>query len=73
MRNYLINNQEATLIYRYVNQGIDITTKYKNKMYYKHYGDEDYFDLSEYDNLTDLIDDLSYDFIEWVKKENSNE
>ena len=69
MRTYNIGDQEAILIYRYVNQGIDITTKYRHEMYYKHYEDEYDFNLGEYDNLTDLIDDLSYDFIEWVKDE----
>ena len=38
-------------------------------MFYKHYSEEDDFNLKEVGCLTNLIDDLSYDFIEWVKLE----
>jgi len=65
MREYLIDGKQAILMYRYVNEGIDITTKYNDTMFYKHFNN---IDLSKYDLLNDLIDDLSYEFIEYVKE-----
>ena len=65
MREYFINGKQVFLMYRYINEGIDITTKYNDKMVYKHF---DNIDLSKYDLLIDLIDDLSYEFIEYIKE-----
>ncbi len=68
MREYLIDSKQVILMYRYVNEGIDITTKHNDKMFYKHF---DNIDLSGYVLLIDLIDDLSYEFIKYVE-ENKN-
>jgi hypothetical protein len=67
MREYLIDGKQVILMYRYVNEGIDITTKYNDTMFYKHFNN---IDLSGYDLLIDLIDDLSYEFIKYVEESN---
>jgi hypothetical protein len=59
MRTYTVNNQDIILLYSYMNEGIEITTKYNNKLIHKHYT----VDLTPYSELLDLIDDLSYQFI----------
>jgi hypothetical protein len=59
MRSYTIKNETLTLLYRYINEGIEITTKYNDKLVHKHYT----VDLSPYSEISDLIDDLSYKFL----------
>jgi hypothetical protein len=59
MRIYNIDNQEVVLLYRYIDQGIEITTKWNNKLIYQLYRP----DLSGYSELSDLIDDLSTQFL----------
>jgi len=59
MRIYNIDNQEVVLLYRYIDQGFEITTKWNNKLIHRLYRP----DLSGYSELSDLIDDLSTQFI----------
>jgi hypothetical protein len=59
MRIYNIDNQEVVLLYRYIDQGFEITTKWNNKLIHQLYRP----DLSAYSELNDLIDDLSTQFI----------
>jgi hypothetical protein len=59
MRIYNIDNQEVVLLYRYIDQGFEITTKWNNKLIYQLYRP----DLSGYSELSDLIDDLSTKFL----------
>jgi hypothetical protein len=71
MRIYNIDNQEVVLLYRYIDQGIEITTKWNNKLIHQLYRP----DLSGYSELSDLIDDLSTQFLKEeliVNKENKN-
>jgi hypothetical protein len=71
MRIYNIDNQEVVLLYRYIDQGFEITTKWNNKLIYQLYRP----DLSGYSELSDLIDDLSTQFLKEeliVNKENKN-
>jgi hypothetical protein len=59
MRIYNIDNQEVVLLYRYIDQGFEITTKWNNKLIHQLYRP----DLSGYSELNDLIDDLSTQFL----------
>jgi hypothetical protein len=59
MRIYNIDNQEVVLLYRYIDQGFEITTKWNNKLIRQLYRP----DLSGYSELSDLIDDLSTQFL----------
>jgi hypothetical protein len=59
MRIYNIDNQEVVLLYRYIDQGFEITTKWNNKLIHQLYRP----DLSAYSELNDLIDDLSTQFL----------
>jgi hypothetical protein len=71
MRIYNIDNQEVVLLYRYIDQGFEITTKWNNKLIHQLYRP----DLSGYSELSDLIDDLSTQFLKEeliVNKENKN-
>lgn len=59
MRTYTVNNQEVILLYRYIDEGIEVSTKYNDKLVHKHYT----VNLAPYSEILDLIDDLSYQFI----------
>ncbi len=59
MRIYNIDNQEVVLLYRYIDQGFEITTKWNNQLIRQLYRP----DLSGYSELSDLIDDLSTQFL----------
>lgn len=68
MRTYDINGEQILLLYRYLNEGFEITAGYDGKIITKHYQSPD---LTPYSELLDLIDDLSYKFIKeelsWIK------
>lgn len=60
MRIYKVNNKDVILLYRYIDEGIEVSTKYNDKLLHKHYR----VDLAPYNQILDLIDDISNQFIE---------
>lgn len=59
MRTYTVDNQDIIVSYRYIAEGLELSTWWKDKSVHKHYR----VDLTPYSELLDLIDDLSYQFI----------
>jgi hypothetical protein len=61
MRLYNFRGQGIILNYQIVNNGIEISTVINDKVKHALYSNAEL--LKDYNEISDLIDDLSYDFI----------
>jgi hypothetical protein len=61
MRVYNFRGQGIILNYQIVNNGIEISTVINDKVKHALYSNPEL--LKDYNEISDLIDDLSYDFI----------
>ena len=67
MRLYNFRGQGIILNYQIVNNGIEISTVINGKVKHALYSNAEL--LKDYDELIDLVDDLSYDFIKRLEDE----
>lgn len=67
MRLYNFRGQGLVLAYRYINHGLEISTVFNRKVFTVLYNQSNM--LEGYSEITDLIDDLSYDFIERLEEQ----
>jgi hypothetical protein len=67
MRLYNFRGQGIILNYQIVNNGIEISTVINDRVKHALYSNAEL--LKDYDEISDLIDDLSYDFIKILESE----
>jgi hypothetical protein len=69
MRLYNFRGQGLIVTYRYINNGLEVSTVFNSNVFTVLYNEPKL--LMGYSEITDLIDDLSYDFIKRLGKDNN--